>query len=117
MIVTGALLRLATIVVFASALPCRAQDAAISGRWEGTAQIPDDELTLIVDLAQVNGPWVGPVIIPGLGVKGTPLTDINVKPPDLSFAVKNALGIQLKLRWTAPAKCRATFSRPETAQQ
>jgi hypothetical protein len=104
MIVTGALLRLTT-------LPCRAQDAAISGRWEGTAQIPDDELTLIVDLAQVNGPWVGPVIIPGLGVKGAPLTDINVKPPDLSFAVKNALGIQLKLRLDGTGKMSGNFQQ------
>jgi hypothetical protein len=50
MTVTGALLRLVAIVVFASAVPCRAEDV-VSGQWEGTAQIPDDELSVIVDLA------------------------------------------------------------------
>ncbi len=62
----GALVRLIAILIVAAALPCRAEDA-ISGRWEGTARIPDDELTVIVDLAQENGAWVGSIIIPGLG--------------------------------------------------
>lgn len=106
----GALLRLVAIVLFTAALPCRAQDA-ISGRWEGTAQIPDDELSVIVDLAQENGAWAGSIIIPGLGIKGAPLTDINVKPPDISFAVKGALGIQLKLRLDASGKMSGDFQQ------
>jgi outer membrane protein assembly factor BamB len=93
---SGALVRLIAILIVAAALPCRAGEV-ISGRWEGSAQIPDGELNLIVDLSQQNGAWVGSVIIPGLGVKGAPLTDIKVQPPDVSFAVKGALGIQLKL--------------------
>jgi hypothetical protein len=97
MTVAGALVRLITILIVAAALPCRAEDV-ISGRWEGTARIPDDELTVVVDLAQENGAWVGSIIIPGLGVKGTPLTDIQVQPPDVNFAVKGPLGIQLNLR-------------------
>lgn len=44
----GAFVRLITILIVAAALPCRAEDV-ISGRWEGTAQIPDDELILVVD--------------------------------------------------------------------
>ena len=66
MTAAGALVRLIMILIVAAALPCRAEDA-ISGRWEGTARIPDDELTVIVDLAQENGAWVGSIIIPGLG--------------------------------------------------
>jgi len=77
------------ILVVAAALPCRAQDL-ISGRWEGSARIPDDELTVVVDIAQQNGAWIGSIIIPGFGVKGTPLTDIKVEPPDVSFAVNRA---------------------------
>jgi hypothetical protein len=50
----GALVRLITILIVAAALPCRAEDV-ISGRWEGTARVPDDELTVVVDLAQENG--------------------------------------------------------------
>jgi len=99
----GALVRLIAILIVATALPCRAEEV-ISGRWEGTAQIPDDELNLIVDLSQENGAWVGSIIIPGLGLKGAPLTDIKVQSPDVNFAVKGALGIQLKLRLDANNK-------------
>ena len=99
----GALVRLIAILIVAVALPCRWEDA-ISGRWEGTARVPDDELTVIVDLAQENGAWVGSIIIPGLGLKGTQLTDIKVEPPDVKFAVKGPLGIQLNLRLLAAEK-------------
>ena len=97
MTAAGALVRLIMVLIVAAALPCRAEDA-ISGRWEGTARIPDDELNIIVDLAQENGAWVGSIIIPGLGVKGAPLTEIKVQSPDVNFAVKGPLGIQLNLR-------------------
>jgi hypothetical protein len=99
----GALVRLIAILIVAVALPCRGEDA-ISGRWEGTARVPDDELTIIVDLAQENGAWVGSIIIPGLGLKGTQLTDIKVEPPDVKFAVKGPLGIELNLRLLAAEK-------------
>jgi len=49
---------------------------------------------VVVDIAQQNGAWVGSIIIPGFGVKGTPLTDIKVEPPDVSFAVKGPLGLK-----------------------
>jgi len=100
---TGALVRLIAMMIVAAALPSRAEDA-ISGRWEGTARVPDDELTVIVDLAEENGAWVGSIIIPGLDVKGTPLTDIKVQSPDVKFAVKGPLGIQLNLRLLAAEK-------------
>jgi hypothetical protein len=101
MSVAGALVRLVAIVILALALPCRAQDL-ISGRWEGSARIPDDELTVIIDLAQQDGAWVGSIIIPGFGVKGTPLTDIKVQSPDVSFAVKDPIGIKLNMRFLPP---------------
>jgi hypothetical protein len=97
MTAAAGLVRFIAILIVALALPCRAQDL-ISGRWEGSARIPDDELAVIVDLAQQNGAWVGSIIIPGLGVKGTPLTDLKVEAPDVSFAVKSPLGIQMNLR-------------------
>jgi len=110
MTVGGALLRLIAIVVFAAALPCRGEEV-INGRWEGTTHIPGDELTLIVDLAQDNGAWVGSMIIPGLDVKGAPLTDIAVKLPDVSFAVKGTLGIKLKLRFDGNGKMAGDFEQ------
>ena len=101
MSVAGALVQLIAILLAAAASPCGAQDL-ISGRWEGTARIPNDELTVVVDLAQDNGAWVGSIIIPGLGVKGIPLTDIKVESPDVKFGVKGALGIQMNLRLLPP---------------
>jgi len=110
MTAVSALVRLTMILIIAAALTCPAEDV-ISGRWEGTAQIPDNELTVVVDLAQENRAWVGSIIIPGLGLKGTPLTDIKVQPPDVSFAVKGALGIQLKLRLDANNKLAGNFEQ------
>jgi hypothetical protein len=68
MMAVSALVRLIAILIVAAALPSRAEDA-MSGRWEGTARVPADELTVIVDLAQENGTWVGSIIVPGLGLK------------------------------------------------
>ena len=103
-------LGLMMMLIVAAALPCRADDV-VSGRWEGVAQIPDNELTVVVDLAQENGAWVGSIIIPGLGLKGVPLTDIKVQPPDVNFAVKGALGIQLKARLDANNKMAGNFEQ------
>ncbi|MGC2626537.1 MAG: PQQ-binding-like beta-propeller repeat protein [Candidatus Udaeobacter sp.] len=91
-------------------MPCRAEDV-VSGRWEGTARIPDNELTVVVDLAQENGAWTGSIIIPGLGLKGVPLTDIKVQSPDVNFAVKGTLGIQLKLRLDANNRLTGNFEQ------
>lgn len=101
MTLSGAFGRFIPILILAATLTCRAEDP-ISGRWEGSARIPDDELTVVVDLAQQNGSWVGSIIIPGFGVKGTPLTDVKVQTPDVSFAVKGPLGIKLNLRLLGP---------------
>jgi hypothetical protein len=110
MTAVGARVRLIVILIVAAALPCRAEDV-ISGRWEGTAHIPGNELPVVVDLAQENGVWVGSIIIPGLGLKGVPLTDIKVQLPDVNFAVKGALGVQLKLRLDANNKLAGNFEQ------
>ena len=110
MTVPDALLRLVAILVLATAVASRAEEA-ISSRWEGTAHIPGDDLTVIVDLAQENGAWIGSMIIPGLDVKGAPLTDIKVNPPDISFSVKGTLGIQLKLQLDGNGKMTGNFEQ------
>ena len=105
-----ALLRIIALVVSAIGLPCGAEEV-MSGRWEGVAAVPDNELNVIVDLAQEKGAWNGSIIIPGLDVKGVPLTEIAVQPPDVSFAVKGPLGIQLKLRLHADNKMTGNFEQ------
>jgi hypothetical protein len=107
----GALMGAIAILVFvAAAFPCRAEDP-MSGRWEGNARIPDDDITVVVDLGQQNGVWVGSIIIPGLGVKGTPLMDIKVEPPDVNFAVKGPLAIKLNLRLLEMNKLAGDFEQ------
>jgi hypothetical protein len=107
---TDAVLRLIVMLIVAAALPSRAGDA-ISGRWVGTARIPGDELPVVVDLAPQNGAWVGSIIIPGLGLKGAPLTDIEVEPVDVKFAVKGALGIALNLHLISNDKLAGNFEQ------
>jgi len=64
----------------------------LSGHWEGSLQIPGREFNLIVDLDRDGGQnWIGSIIIPGLGVKGSPLADLVVKGSDVSCAIKGAL--------------------------
>lgn len=47
---------------------------------------------MIVDLDQATGKdWTGSIIIPGLGVKGAPLTDLSVGESGISFTIKAAL--------------------------
>jgi hypothetical protein len=106
----AALVRLIVIVIIAAVLPCQAEDT-LSGRWEGVAQIPGNELNLIVDLSQENGVWVGSIIIPGLGIKGVSLNDISVQLPNINFSAKGALGIQFKLRLDPNNKLAGTFEQ------
>jgi hypothetical protein len=85
-------LRLFAAIFFASAVLCQAAESA-AGRWEGSAQVPGRELKLILDLSDESGQgWIGSIIIPGFGVKGTPLVDLKGKSSELAFAIKGALG-------------------------
>ena len=101
-------LRLVVILILVATALCRGENL-VSGRWEGTARIPGSELNVVVDLLEENSAWIGSIIIPGLDVKGAPLTTITVSPPDVSFAVKGAMGVQLKLRLDTNNKMTGTF--------
>ena len=65
-------------------------------------QIPGRQLTLIVDLAAESSGrgWKGSITIPGLGIKGAPLSDVALKGSDIVFSIKSALADQR----TGPAK-------------
>jgi hypothetical protein len=64
-----------------------------AARWEGAIQVPGREIKLVIDLSQDSqGQWVGSAIVPGFGVKGSPLSDIAVKDTGVSFSIKGALG-------------------------
>jgi hypothetical protein len=81
-------------ILFAAALTSRAENS-LSGRWEGTVQIPGRETNLVIDLAQSEGAtWEGSITIPGLNIKGATLIDIAEKEGEIAFAIKDAFGAQ-----------------------
>lgn len=73
------------------ALTCAAANTP-EGRWEGTLQIPGRALRLVVDLAQNGaGAWTGSIIITGLGIKGAPLSNLEVTGSSLTFDMGDLL--------------------------
>ena len=85
-------MRLFAAILFGSAVMCSAAESA-AGRWEGVAQVPGQDLKLVVDVSNEGGKdWVGSIIVPGFGVKGAPLVDLHVGGEDVDFAIKGALG-------------------------
>jgi hypothetical protein len=73
------------------ALVCAAAKTP-EGRWVGPLQIPGRELRLVVDLAQDGaGAWTGSIIIPGLGIKGAPLSNLVVADPNVTFDIGDLL--------------------------
>lgn len=107
--------RLIILIFFVAALACEGAEKA-TGRWEGSVQIPGRAYDLIVDLDQSNGKdWTGSIIIPGLGIKGAPLSDIVCDGSTVSFAVKGALASErtgnttLKARLTNAGEMTGEF--------
>ncbi len=100
-------MRVAFILLLASALISRADENA-AGRWEGTVQIPGRQLEVIVDLAAKGdeGGSQGSITIPGLGIKGAPLSDIALNGDNVAFSIKSALADQR----TGPAKFNGRFA-------
>ncbi|PYK97312.1 MAG: hypothetical protein DME32_16045, partial [Verrucomicrobia bacterium] len=94
-------MRVAFILLLASAFISRADENA-AGRWQGTVQIPGHPLEVIVDLAAkgAEGGSQGSITIPGLGIKGAPLSDIALNGDNVAFSIKSALAEQR----TGPAK-------------
>src|SRR6266480_2272374 len=91
-------IRSAAAIALVSVRICYAGEN-IAGRWEGSAQLPETEIKFVVDLAQnTSGAWVGSIIVPGFGVKGTPLGDIAVKDSEAIFAIKNERGLQASFK-------------------
>jgi len=100
----------AFILFLASAFIARADENA-AGRWEGTVQIPGRPFKVIVDLAAkgAEGGSQGTITIPGLGIKGAPLSDIALNGDNIAFSIKGVLADQR----TGPAKFNGRFAGDE----
>ncbi len=67
--------------------------AGPAGHWEGTIQVPGQELAISVDLAtNADAKWEGAIAIPAQNVKALPLSDITVKGSAVGFAMKGVPG-------------------------
>jgi len=91
------LLGVVSILTAAIALagdPIAAQaPAGAAGHWEGTIQVPGEELAISVDLASnADATWEGAIAIPAQNVKALPLSDITVKGSAVGFAMKGVPG-------------------------
>ena len=59
-----------------------------SGHWEGTIQVPEHELPVIVDLAtDARGGWIGSLTIPTSSSVDVPLSTIGVEGTSVKFTV------------------------------
>jgi hypothetical protein len=85
-------LKALVIVTCLSAAALAQPAAAPSGHWEGTIQVPGQELKIEVDLAKTGDTWEGRVSIPAQGMKGFPLSSISVQGDAVSFAMKGIPG-------------------------
>ncbi len=100
--------------LFAAAVLAQGAPAAQpAARWDGTLQLPGREYRLVVDLARdAQGQWIGSAILPNLGVKGAPLSDIAVAGSAVSFAVKGVLGgVKIRGNLTADGAFTGTFEQ------
>ena len=63
-----------------------------SGHWEGTIQVPGQELVVIVDLSGSGDNWEGAIGIPTQGLKAFPLADVLVQDRTVSFTMRGVPG-------------------------
>ena len=63
-----------------------------SGHWEGTLQLPGQELKIEVDLTRTGEKWEGQISIPAQGMKAFPLAAITVQGDAIGFAMKGIPG-------------------------
>jgi hypothetical protein len=63
-----------------------------SGHWEGTLQVPGQELKVEVDLRGTGSKWEGTISVPAQSLKGFPLAAISVAGDKVTFAMKGIPG-------------------------
>ena len=71
-----------------------AQDqGGAAGRWEGTVDLQDLKLQMVVTLTQnADSVWAGTITLPSHGIKDLALVNISVKRPVVSFGVSKVAG-------------------------
>jgi hypothetical protein len=76
-----AVFALTNLIAFAQRAP------GLAAHWEGTIQMPERELRIIVDLAKSKGEWTGSFSIPSMDIIDAPVTGISVKDTSVRFGL------------------------------
>jgi molybdopterin-binding protein len=91
--ILGVMSMLAATIGLAGGPVAAQAPAGPAGHWEGTIQVPGQELAISVDLAtNADAKWEGAIAIPAQNVKALPLSDITVKENAVGFAMKGVPG-------------------------
>jgi hypothetical protein len=87
-----------------------------TGRWQGVADIPGAPMRLVVDIARGGEQrWVGSVILPGRGVKGAPIADVQANDAGLRLNLASAFPgppgptVEARLDWRADGALSGEF--------
>jgi hypothetical protein len=83
---------LSSFAILAGAMSSAQVPTGPSGHWEGTIQVPGQQLIVVVDLSGTGDKWEGSIGIPAQGLKAFPLADIVVNDSGVSFAMKGVPG-------------------------
>jgi hypothetical protein len=84
--------RLAAVAVLSlTTIPGMAQDA-LRGHWSGPVEIPNQPLTMEVDLDKTASGWIGTVSIPAQKAAGLPLEAISFSEGKFNFRIKGIPG-------------------------
>jgi hypothetical protein len=69
-----------------SAVPASAQTANPAGHWEGIVKMPNQDITIQVDLAKnAAGAWIGSLSVPGTTAVNVPLSEIAADADAVQF--------------------------------
>jgi pimeloyl-ACP methyl ester carboxylesterase len=88
---------------------------AVEGHWEGSIDIPDSPLGVLVDLQFMDGYWVGFIDIPAQAAEGLPLSGIGVTKMEVDFAIANLPGNPTFRGKLADGEISGTFTQGENS--
>jgi CubicO group peptidase (beta-lactamase class C family) len=89
--------RMATAFLFSlfclMSAPARAQQAQLTGHWEGAIKLPNGALNFSVDFtAATDGKLSAAITIPQQGAKDLPLSEVGFNSGDVTFAIPGIPG-------------------------
>ncbi len=78
---------LVAALIVSSGVAFAQTSAGPSGHWEGSIQVPAQEIKIQLDLAETGGKWEGTITIPAQGLKSLPLSAMAVSGESVGFAI------------------------------